>query len=300
MKKTLLSILFTSLLLASPTYAVTLTNGEWSTTFNCSDWTYYPGGNPNTGCDGLTRDTDGNAGYYIRINSRDNNPTGGGGKGLGWQVDNGSGTSTSPTGSNLNISLPKLTNFWIRWYVSLPAGMPISSCTLAEWKILYVYGGSNSFYVDTNYGDDLRIVRSAIITAPYGFADAYRELNGTTTSQGEWIGIEMHFNLSGGVWEYWFYLNNQDNATPRYSGSYTYPISSVRHIGFPSNIKSSCIPNTPARFKFDDIAVSTKGRIGTRILVGGGGGAGDGDGGGGGGGCFIDTVRHGTQTSGGR
>jgi hypothetical protein len=252
------------LLLAGSAHAgITLANGYWSTTFNCADWTYYPGDNPNTGCDGLTRAVDGNSGYYIRINSADNNPNGGGGKGLGWQVGNGSGTSTSPTGSNIEMAWGGSTHFWIRWYVSLPSGMPISNATLKDWKVVYVYdaggNGSSSFYIDTVGSDVISLYdRTNRSTGTYGFDDIYG-----STSNGSWVAIEMEFDIPNHTWRYWVYKNNVDDSTPKYvSTSVSYRMSSIGLIKFPENLKSSGIPNSPVRFRFDDIAISTKGRIG--------------------------------------
>src|SRR3989339_1442873 len=240
--------------------AITLSNGKWSTTFNCNDWAYPPD-SPIPGCDGIERSIDGNSGYILGINSSANNPSGAGGKGLSWQVGNGSGQSTSPASANIGLSWSGSNNVWIRWYVSLPSGMPIQSCTLSMWKLLYVYGSSlsDSFYVDTEGYNVIslydRVKRS---TGSYGFDDIYG-----ASSNGSWAAIEMHFDIPNSVWEYWVYENNTDNATAKYRATNVqYPMSSIGYIKFPENIKSSCIPGAPVTFKFDDITISTTGRIG--------------------------------------
>src|SRR3989339_1578209 len=240
--------------------AITLSNGKWSTTFNCNDWAYPPD-SPIPGCDGIERSIDGNSGYILGINSSANNPSGAGGKGLSWQVGNGSGQSTSPASANIGLSWSGSNNVWIRWYVSLPSGMPIQSCTLSMWKLLYVYGSSlsDSFYVDTEGYNVIslydRVKRS---TGSYGFDDIYG-----ASSNGSWAAIEMHFDIPNSVWEYWVYENNTDNATAKYRATNVqYPMSSIGYIKFPENIKSSCIPGAPVTFKFDDITISTTDRIG--------------------------------------
>jgi hypothetical protein len=242
---------------------ITLTNGKWSTTFNCSDWTYPPD-SPSTGCDGLDRGTD-SLTYSSQITSSANNPSGGGGEGFAWKVGNGNVTTTSTTSSNLGIAWSGSSHFWIRWYVRIPAGLSIGygGPNIYGWKVLYLWNAakSQSVYIDANYnGVGMSMYdRSNRINGPYGVSDAI----GSTTSDGSWIAIEMEFDIPNHTWRYWFYKNNVDDPTPKFqSSSVNYPISSIGYINFPSNIRSSQISNAPVAIDFDDIAISENGRIG--------------------------------------
>jgi len=254
--------------------AITLSNGKWSTTFNCNDWAR-PSDGPDTGCDGISRDLDGASGYVSSITSAANYPGGAGGKGFSWQIGNGPGDSaTSPTSANLALSWGGSNHVWIRWYVRIPQGLDISygSRCIQGWKVLYVWSPSRnadqSLYIDANYqGVGMTLYdRTSRANGQYGFSDAI----GSNTSDGSWVAVEMEFDIPNRTWRYWFYEDNVDSPTPKFqSSSINYPMSSIGFISIPDNIRSSACPNVPQSLYFDDITISTTGRIGPASGSGG-------------------------------
>src|SRR3989339_1367829 len=254
--------------------AITLSNGKWSTTFNCNDWAR-PSDGPDTGCDGISRDLDGASGYVSSITSAANYPGGAGGKGFSWQIGNGPGDSaTSPTSANLALSWGGSNHVWIRWYVRIPQGLDTSygSRCIQGWKVLYVWSPSRnadqSLYIDANYqGVGMTLYdRTSRANGQYGFSDAI----GSNTSDGSWVAVEMEFDIPNRTWRYWFYEDNVDSPTPKFqSSSINYPMSSIGFISIPDNIRSSACPNVPQSLYFDDITISTTGRIGPASGSGG-------------------------------
>jgi hypothetical protein len=242
---------------------ITLINGEWSTTFNCTDWEWPPG-DIDSGCDGILAGV--GSTYTVEVTSAANNPSGDGGKGLAWKVGNGDIVHTSPTSAGLWLEWTGSTHFWIRWYVRFPPGLSIgyNGPNIYGWKPLYIYNNSSrtqSFYVNANYngvGFDLSW-HMGTVNATTGFSDAI----GSTTSDGSWVAVEMEFDVPNSTWRYWLYPNNVDNSDPEFSSTnISYPMSSVGVILFPANIRSSGISGALATLYFDDIAISENGRIG--------------------------------------
>lgn len=248
---------------------ITLTNGEWSSTFDCADFSYTYG-DPvvDSNCDGWGQIYSGaNVGYYLKIESAANNPNGGGDKGMSWQIGNGSVTEVSPMSAHFALAWSGSTHFWIRWYIYIPAGLSIGygDPNLYGWKVMYLWDGATSFIVNANYRQNGISISNHSTTWPSfdtgndGFSDAY----GSTTSPGEWMPVEMEFDVTNGIFRYWFYPDNIDNSTPAYTlTNISYQFAKVSQIEFPSNIRSSGISSPPSTFYFDDIAISENGRIG--------------------------------------
>lgn len=240
----------------------------WSTTFNCPEWDQGTDGWNTINCDGLTSAVGDwyAAGHGEQITSPANNPNGGGGRGQRHWMGAG-GTGTAPGSGEIAYQFPSATNLYMRFYFRLQSGMPIDQ--VHYWKLIYAYGGSESFYLDTE-ANGLSISlydRSTRHTGGYGLDDVY----GSTTSDGSWHAMEVHFDLQNGIFEYWFYPNGQDNATPRYrSTSVNYRMSSLNLFKFPENHKASSLPSAAMYADFDDIAMSTTGRIGPLGSSGGG------------------------------
>ena len=249
----------------------------WSTTFNCPEWDQASDGWDTINCDGLTAAVGDwyASGHGEQITTPANNPMGAGGRGQRhWMGEGGSGTA--PGSGEIAYNFPSSSNVYMRFYFRLQSGMPINA--IKYWKLIYAYGGGNSFYMDTEAGG-LQISlydRSNRHTGSYGLADAY----GSTVSDGSWHAMEVHFDMANGIFEYWFYPNGVDDPTPKYrSTSVNYRMSALDLIKFPENHKttSGSLPGGVMYADFDDIAISTTGRIGA--LGSGGGGSGGGGGG---------------------
>ncbi len=287
--------------LAAPPAAadVPLVGGEWSTTFECDDWTYPPDA-ADTACDGLTRSVDSLA-YSSRITADANRADGDGGKGFSWLVGNGDVETTSPTSSNLAIVWEGSEHFWLRWYVRFPQGLSIGihGPNIYGWKVLYLFdpAGDESVYINANYwegGMDMWD-RTNHVVGQYGYSDAI----GSETADGSWVAVEMEFDIPNSTWRYWFYVDGEDDPVPKFeSTSVSYRMSEIGRINFPSNIRSSGIANAPVSIDFDDLALSVNGRIGPVGGAGGDTGSGDTGGGSGTSGGVTSSDDGGGQTGG--
>jgi hypothetical protein len=263
-------ILILLLIIVTPSFAVadiTLTDGEWSTTFDCGEQSYFPGSGIN--CDGIANGLVENTeeDLPVVITADANYASGGGGGGLWWRIQNGSVSSTSPASAETLIGMASQTHFWLRWYIKIEEGLTItksSGSNIYGWKTFYLWDsyGSNSAFVNMNYdgyGFDISN-HTTTIYSEYGISDALD----SSTSSGEWFAIEMEFDVPNSTWRYWIYTNNEDHSDP--DGEVTnisYQFASIGDIMFPSNIRSSNIGDDGiGDIYFDDIAISTNGRIG--------------------------------------
>ena len=243
----------------------------WSTTFNCTEFTQTgaecSANQDDPNCDSITN-VHACSSLNHGISAAANYASGGGGNGYFWQVGDGDTTATTgPTGSNLSLALDTApTHLWIRFYFRHPTGMPIDGAVgFSSHKLMYVYGPGNSFYVD-DAGGGFRFYNRVALghTSTTDFTDFYGGNFGDNT----WHAVEFEFYINGASSEFriWAYPAGVDNATPVYAVTgTTYPIASMTEIAFPSNVKTDFTGDANGQtydVHYDDIAISTTGRIG--------------------------------------
>lgn len=225
MKKILIILLF--LFITSPALAaITFTNGYWSTTFNCADWTQ-----PDSlTCDGVEMAD--NSAYAnsegSRINSTGNYSSGGGSKGYRMYV---TGNSHNEISTPLKITFPSAqTEFWVRFYYKIPSGQYLSGA-LTSHKIMYLYGGQDA-NINWPYYDNLGIENRTIgYDYVYGsggnrsYSDTtygnwnhlYGGTPSTTPADGSWHCFEFYFNVgtasNNGIFRVWVDGANVVNDT---------------------------------------------------------------------------------------
>jgi hypothetical protein len=240
-----------------------INNLPWSTTFDCPEYDQAQDGWNNIDCDGIAHtggdwyDGFGN-GEQITLDA--NNPSGGGGRGQRHWFSASDG-QTIPGSGALDIRMPSpQSEFWIRVYYRVQSGKNMSD--LNSLKLFYLLldgstSGSGTYVDTTGDGEGIRLVgygtqEAKGSTGPY---DAYGGV-----SDGSWHAYEVYMNTATGVFRTWMYPNGVDNATP------VIDQSGINYLGFtfdgvrlPSN---SHLPGYDGYFDFDDIAISTTGRIG--------------------------------------
>jgi len=232
----------------------------FQTTFNCPDWDQTMGLLDADVCvtgDGIS----GHGSWTTSLGSNDqitaaaNNPGGGGGKGFRhWRGD-----GSNNTGGALRIGLPvPVTEMWVRFYMRFKSG--------------FAWTGGHPSYTKENYWGECGL--GCVIFGIQGASSWGVNYNGSTnysssltwaasqggnTGDGQWHAYEYHLKQNGaaGTIEIWFdgvrYLN-QTNAilgsTPWQSFT----------LGSNQSTVTGCIPDCYT--DYDDIAISTTGRIG--------------------------------------
>lgn len=207
-------LLFSILFFQSQSFAaITFTDGYWSTTFNCDDWTQ-----PNSlTCDGV-EDQDASAysnSQGSAINSSGNYSGGGGGKGYR--------TYFSNTHNEMS-SMPKIvfptdvTEVWVRWYYRIPNGQYMGS--IGEHKLAYLFSTSAGHAIDwPAQGLDQMLLHNVgedryIGNLPGG---SWQDIYGGATADGQWICFEIHAKLgtgsANGVFDLWVNGSNQVHLT---------------------------------------------------------------------------------------
>ncbi len=275
---TFLTVSCLLLLLNIANAAVTLTNGRWSTTFNCPDWDQNLSSDTFS-CDGLNAQNYLNTcdGQVSHLNSSGNNASGGGGKGFREYICEGQNTYTSTL--NVNLSQP-VDELWFRWYMRYQSGFSWS--TEHYHKLVYfnvtqgthpgnayialIWGASVSLYDQAHavwhYPDHSTCTGSPSLPF-FGWSD----IMGGNTGDGKWHYYEMHVkkdtNGSNGVFEFWIDGVLHNSHSDVNWGGYQFS-----DFGVPSNQNAV---GTPGWLDIDDMAISTAGYIGP---VGGGGGGG--------------------------
>ena len=210
-------LLFSILILFTSTRSfavISLTNGYWSTTFDCDDWSQ-----PNSlNCDGVESQDDsaysGSQGSLI--NSAGNHSAGGGGKGYRTYF----ATTRNEMSSMPRLELPNgITEVWIRWYYRIPSGQSIGG--LGEHKLAYLFSTSAGHAIDWpaqglyqmllhGTGDGDRYIDEL----PGG---SWQDIYGGATADGRWICFEIHAKFgtgtANGVFDLWVDGVNQVHLT---------------------------------------------------------------------------------------
>ena len=257
-----LAIIFLGIFLftKSSQAVVTLTNGQWSSTFNCADWQQ-----PNilSNCDGMSKWGDWFAsGYPDAIRSQANYSGGVGGKGLThWRCV---GHNVGGSGPGISFPTPQR-EFWMRWYMRYPIGYNFNNYE----KIFYFDPVSqHGTYVPNMMPNYIRSAAVAAgtyvsLTSNYGF----QQINGGVYGDGQWHEYEWHFKLdtngSNGVAEVWV-----DNVFR--GGTYTQNLNGTLYSGVGSieigdnqgDVVSHDGVTQCYAVDYDDITISTTGYIG--------------------------------------
>lgn len=207
-----ITLLFSLIILPPNLYAaISFTNGYWSTTFDCNEWTQ-----PSAlSCDGVEMDND--AAYAgsqgSQITSSANHSSGAGG--LGWRtymVGNEHNGMSTP----FQVTFPSaLKEVWLRFYYRIPSGQTIGS--IQAHKIIYVWG-STTFRIDYPYygnvqmeGDVNRIYPTggdSVSDVDLGNWNAlYGGAPNVSAADGSWHLFEFHIKVgtttSNGAFQMW-------------------------------------------------------------------------------------------------
>jgi len=279
------------LLITVPSYgAITVTGGEWSTTYSCDEWTSYSqyGGAEITGCDGVER----NGGQqceqegtdkYEEIISDANYSSGGGGKGQrhytafygGIDPDTGENYSGG-TKVDWSVSATTVTEFWFRFYIRFDDELTFNSDELGSMaaKVINVYNSldTKSFVNIPAGADDLRLRKEYAPAESFecsdcgwqtsGFGEGAPNYEGSNT----WHYVEVHFKRESasesedGEFHLWV-----DGGSPKILDTSVdwglNPGEYFDYIILGSTVhamdNAAC-----AGFDFDDLAFSTNGYIG--------------------------------------
>jgi hypothetical protein len=275
--KRIFLIFLASLLMPEVSFAdITLSGGEWSTTFNCPDWQDHAAPYTYMTCDGLSSNNGNNScGQWSAVNASGNFSGGGGYKGWREYLCPGSLSNTSP----LNISLASPVNeIWFRYYARYQAGFTWTG--LQGQKLAYAWTDSPQWRTEL-MGNGISLLandagQSAIWHHPdhancscggtHFSAYGWNDLNGgSSVSNGSWHSYETHLKreTSGcnGVFEQWIdgVLRNQHTGICFGHGFQTWGMGA-----------NQAIVGTGGFWDIDDFKISTNGYIGL-VGVGGGG-----------------------------
>lgn len=279
MKRIILAILASVLLRGSADAAITLTSGEWSTTFNCADWAQTVG-QTTLSCDGLEEWNDSSTanGNVSKINASGDMSTGGGAKGFRVAIGNG----VNVLASFFNITFPAggLPEVWVRLYQRYPSGFTWSS--MLYLKLFYIYqGGLGAGLVDQQENEEsgagvVLYKNGGTGAGVYHISDHTYCVNEEVLTNFPWSSVmTTGSNLGDGVWH--SYEIHLKKDTGGYNGVFQLWIDGVlrnnhhdihwdgnnfTHLSINANQNS---PNNGAGdvyIDYDDIAVSTNGYIG--------------------------------------
>lgn len=253
----------------SQSHADAATSLIWQTTFDCSDWNQSMGIHDAAVCgagDGLT----GWGGWTTaghrngdEIVAAANNPSGGGGKGFRhWRGD-----GTNVNGGSVRVVLPNpVTDMWIRFYMRYQAGFRFSP--LIYTKDLYVNVGSVSTFAVGFHGSDRFGISTISPSRNIDGSPGWTSVNGGASADGNWHCYETHVKMNtsaaNGVAEVW--VDGQAGPSAR-------DVDFGRSAGwsyFALGENQSTVTNGGDRYTdYDDVAVSTTGRIGCAAGAGG-------------------------------
>lgn len=198
-------------------------------------------------------------GSRARISSLDNNPSGGGGRGFGQAVGDGSNNN----GGGIVITFPAQSELWIRWYMRFPLGFSWNNGKPYYLKIVRLRGptGANTDHIVQFRDWD---------NAYFGFVDQlgrYSNLGGScgwtcimggSLGDGQWHSYEVHLKVGNpGILEGWI----DGNQVFRHANIWVYASQGITSMSVYDN---STNPNngTDQYVSYDDFAISNTGYIG--------------------------------------
>ncbi|BBO67258.1 hypothetical protein DSCA_11880 [Desulfosarcina alkanivorans] len=243
-------------------------NLPWSTTYDCPEFIQ---GSDDLNCDGLQEAggwTD-SCGNHEQITSAANNPSGGGGRGQRhWY---GPGTNSNSGGLNLTLS-EQPNEIWFRWYMRVPEGL--SWDRLNYDKLIYIYlhptSVDSEIILEWAGGDGFKAAKQGMLTtnSPTG-SGGWATTMGRSIYEGgdgQWHYFEAHIKIdtngSNGIMEMWIddrKIIDEHNVD---WGGFTQGNLGIRHILIGSNQEDVAASSGCQPVDFDDIAISSTGRIG--------------------------------------
>jgi hypothetical protein len=251
----------------------------FSTTFDCPEWKTSDGGHPVPGMvmhGGWKTRPEGSSagGHEEQVTADANFPGGGGGKGQRHWEGDGSNNNSGGIAVRLKQIEPEL---WIRWYMRYEKGFAWKNGRPYYDKILYIWGeeisvkgargcqiipewyGADQFSLSAQgSGDDFQCCK---------LGTGWKTVMGSNVSDGKWHCYEIHIKASSGgkkdgIGELWI------DDVQRYSFKDAYlPTKGWIYILFGSN-QSEPENGRDMYVDYDDIAVSSEGRIGPLALLG--------------------------------
>ena len=238
--------------------AITL---PWSTTFNFPD-IYNTANN-----DGMYPPPQSSAyvlcGNMTQVSAAANYPGGGGGNGLRfWDGD----------GGNMHSSFPEVffpspqKELWFRWYMRYQQGYRWNPLNYAKHLYIFTQSPSNAVIPEYAWANKYRLGAQAIgAGASYTGNTGWQSLYGTA-SDGSWHCYEVHIKMdtgqANGIAEFWIDgVNQASTGNANFSYGDTTAAQGWLHVDIKSN-QSSPSNGTCMYVDYDDIAISTTGRIG--------------------------------------
>ena len=232
----------------------------FQTTFNCPDWIQSMGLGDSAVCatgDGITGNgawTTSN-GNQDQITAAANYPNGGGGKGFRhWRGDGGNNN-----GGGLAITLPApVTEMWVRLYMRHSLGMGFTNGAPVYTKDNY-WGGCGSgcliFGIQGNHSWGLNYNGST----NYPSSLTWAQSQGGITGDGLWHVYEYHVKQNGAAATIEIWVDNV-----RYLNMTNADLGSTPWQGFQLGENQATVTgcNPDCYTDYDDIAISTTGRIG--------------------------------------
>jgi hypothetical protein len=253
--------------------AITLTNGQWSSTFNCADWDQGQGVGDTLSCDGMENTNYQNqcAGQISHINSLGNNAGGAGGKGFRQAVCAGRNIQSGSITFRLSAAVPEL---WFRWSSRWASGFSWTGNYINYNKTIYFssppFGNSPNVLVE-QFMDDMRFYdqEHAVYHDGNG-TGGWQTMMGGTTSDGLWHSYEIHVktdtNGSNGIFQAWVDgVLVSSHSGINYSG-HTFDTWAMQ-------INQNEVATSWGWVDIDDVAISTTGYIGPQSGTGGKGGS---------------------------
>lgn len=250
--------------LAAPGFTEDKLPLPYNTTFNCPEAVFNNNAN-RPDCDHLPSAWQAYSnvagGPYTAITSAANFPNGAGGRGIRFYI--GPTTNDSSSGINYEPTTTGNKEVWVRWYTRWQPGFSYGTDGNNGHKAVYF---NNDPYFNWG-GNFLRITDGVFIRIVGGFGlwDIWNSSGKSFTADGSWVCSEIHYKVEtspgagNGVAEWWINnvkrmgFNDINYGAPANGG--------FNFFGLPANGNG----NTSGSYMwqdFDDVAISTTGRIG--------------------------------------
>jgi hypothetical protein len=232
----------------------------FSSTFNCPEATQ-PFGTPITGCQGwqgYNNEITSN-GSRARISVLDNNPNGGGGRGFGQAVGDGSNNNSG----GIVLTFPAQSEMWVRWYMKYPLGFSWVDGNPHHSKILR-FRGNQGDYTDlilnfrTYPGANLSFDDYGSNWYGLGGECGWRCIMGGALGDGVWHSYEVHIKAGNpGIVEAWVDGNRVFSHT-------NYPVTAPAGFNIMTiqDNQGYADNGEDVYISFDDFAISNTGYIG--------------------------------------